>query len=409
MTRRGSDSIRCSGRFHARHAHLDRGSHCATRTARGQRFGSRELNAGRRSWTDAGKGGSARVSSRAVASGVRWRCGKPRTLGELYERKNRARHGVAGLKQGGGMRSDPPSASAGGASRRRDRRRDWRVADLPRRPVLFVNPRSGNGTAARVGVAERARELGIEVITLGSGSRLVELVRVAVENGADALGMAGGDGSLSVVAAAAAANGLPFVCIPAGTRNHFAGDLGLNRRDPVAALRAFGDGLEGRIDLGEVNGRPFLNNVSLGVYGEAVRTSAYREAKVRTLVETAERVLGPSGQAPGLRLVDDEGREHDHALIVIVSNNPYALDRLPARGARPALDGGRLGIVVLDAPSRGPHQPGRAWTAPALEVSASAAVHAGIDGEAVELDPPLRFAIRPAALRVRVPRGHGSG
>lgn len=98
MTRRGSDSIRCSGRFHARHAHLDRGSHCATRTARGQRFGSRELNAGRRSWTDAGKGGSARVSSRAVASGVRWRCGKPRTLGELYERKNRARHGVAGLK-----------------------------------------------------------------------------------------------------------------------------------------------------------------------------------------------------------------------------------------------------------------------------------------------------------------------
>lgn len=275
--------------------------------------------------------------------------------------------------------------------------------------MLFVNPRSGNGTAARVGVAERARELGIEVITLGSGSRLVELVRVAVENGADALGMAGGDGSLSVVAAAAAANGLPFVCIPAGTRNHFAGDLGLNRRDPVAALRAFGDGLEGRIDLGEVNGRPFLNNVSLGVYGEAVRTSAYREAKVRTLVETAERVLGPSGQAPGLRLVDDEGREHDHALIVIVSNNPYALDRLPARGARPALDGGRLGIVVLDAPSRGPHQPGRAWTAPALEVSASAAVHAGIDGEAVELDPPLRFAIRPAALRVRVPRGHGSG
>lgn len=306
------------------------------------------------------------------------------------------------------MRSDPPSASGGGESRRGDRRRGWRVADRPQRPVLFVNPRSGNGTAARAGVAERARELGIEVITLGSGSRLAELVRVAVENGADALGMAGGDGSLSVVAAAAAANGLPFVCIPAGTRNHFAGDLGLDRRDPVAALRAFGDALEGRIDLGEVNGRPFLNNVSLGVYGEAVRTSSYREAKVRTLVETAEQVLGPSGQAPGLRLVDDEGREHDHPLIVIVSNNPYALDRLPARGARPALDGGRLGIVVLDAPSRGPLGPGRAWTAPALEVSAPAAVHAGIDGEAVELDPPLRFAIRPAALRVRVPSRHGS-
>jgi diacylglycerol kinase family enzyme len=307
------------------------------------------------------------------------------------------------------MRGDAQSASGGGSPRHWDRRRGWRVADLAQRPVLFVNPRSGNGAAARAGVAERARELGIEVVTLEAGRELAELVRVAVENGADALGMAGGDGSLSIVAAAASANRLPFVCIPAGTRNHFAGDLGLDRRDPVAALRAFGDALEGRIDLGEVNGRSFLNNVSLGVYGEAVRTSAYREAKVRTLVETAEQVLGPSGQAPGLRLVDDEGLMHDHPLIVIVSNNPYALDRLPARGARPALDGGRLGIVVLDAPSRGPRAPGRAWTAPALEVSALASVHAGIDGEPVELDPPLRFAIRPAALRVRVPSGHWGG
>ena len=307
------------------------------------------------------------------------------------------------------MHGEPQSASGGGASRRRDRRRGWRSADPLHRPVLFVNPRSGDGAAARAGVVERARELGIEVVILGAGGNLAELVRVAVENGADALGMAGGDGSLSTVAEAAAANGLPFVCIPSGTRNHFAGDLGLDRRDPVAALRAFGAGLEGRIDLGEVNGRPFLNNVSLGVYGEAVRTSAYREAKVRTLVETAEQVLGPSAQTPGLRLVDDMGREHDDPLIVIVSNNPYALDRPPARGGRPGLNGGLLGIVVLDAPSRGPHAPGRAWTAPTLEVSAPAAVHAGIDGEAVELDPPLWFAIRPAALRVRIASGRLTG
>lgn len=308
------------------------------------------------------------------------------------------------------MHGDPQSASGGGALRRRDRRRGWRSADPLQQPVLFVNPRSGNGAAARAGVAERARELGIEVVILGPGGNLAELVRVAVENGADALGMAGGDGSLSVVADAAAANGLPFVCIPAGTRNHFAGDLGLDRRDPVATLGAFGAGLESRIDLGEVNSRPFLNNVSLGVYGEAIRTSAYRDAKVRTLVETAEQVLGPSAQTPGLRLVDDEGREHDHSLIVIVSNNPYALDRPPARGGRPGLNGGLLGIVVLDAPSRGPHAPGRAWTAPTLDVSAPpGAVHAGIDGEAVELDPPLRFASRPAALRVRVASGHPTG
>ena len=302
------------------------------------------------------------------------------------------------------MHGDPRSASGGGPSKRRDRRRGWLAVGPAQRPVLFVNPRSGNGAATRAGLTERAHELGIEVVTLGVGGNLAELVGGAVENGADALGMAGGDGSLSVVAAAAAANGLPFVCIPAGTRNHFAGDLGLDRRDPVAALRAFGAGLEGRIDLGEVNGRLFLNNVSLGVYGEAVRTSAYREAKARTLVETAQRVLGPGAQTPGLRLVDDIGHEHDHPLMVLVSNNPYALDSPPNRGARPALDGGLLGIVVLDAPSDGPQAPGRAWTAPTIEVSAPAAVDAGIDGEAVELNPPLRFAIRPAALRVRIAR-----
>ena len=284
------------------------------------------------------------------------------------------------------------------------------VADPVQRPVLFVNPRSGNGAAARAGVAERARELGIEVVILGAGGNLAELVRVAVENGADALGMAGGDGSLSVVAAAAAANGLPFVCIPAGTRNHFAGDLGLDRRDPVAALGAFGAALESRIDLGEVNSRPFLNNVSLGVYGEAVRTSAYREAKVRTLVETAEQVLGPSAQTPGLRLVDDEGRD---------ARSPADRDRVqqPLRAGPPARSRGSPRTRWRTARNRGPRraEPRTTRAGASLDGAqlggerASAAVHAGIDGEAVELDPPLRFASRPAALRVRVASGHGGG
>lgn len=276
----------------------------------------------------------------------------------------------------------------------------------PRPAVLFVNPRSGDGTAARAAVAERARGRGIEVITLTPGQNLAELAEAAAASGADALGVAGGDGSLSVVAAVAAAHGLPFICVPAGTRNHFAADLGVDRRDPVGALNAFSDGIERRIDMAEVNGRLFLNNVSLGIYGAAVRKQAYRDAKVRTLVETAHQVLGPSAQAPRLRLVDDEGREHDHLAIVIVSNNPYALDRPPRRGARPTLDSGQLGIVILDLPSEDPRPPGRAWTAPALEVSAPATVHAGIDGEAVDLNPPLRFAIRPAALRVRISSHH---
>ena len=88
--------------------------------------------------------------------------------------------------------------------------------------------------------------------------------------------------------------------------------------------------------------------------------------------------------------------------MVLVSNGPYALERPPAPGARPALDSGRLGVIVLDAPGDGPHPPGRSWTATSLEVRAPGPVHAGIDGEAVDLTPPLAFAIRPAALRVRI-------
>src|SRR5918995_1921380 len=283
----------------------------------------------------------------------------------------------------------------------------WRSSDPPGRPVLFVNPRSGGGKAARAEVAERARERGIETVIFAPGQRLEALARGAVANGADALGVAGGDGSLAVVAAVAAAHGLPFVCVPAGTRNHFALDLGVDPHDVLGALEAFTDGIERRIDVADVNGRVFVNNVSLGIYGDAVRSPGYRDAKVRTLLDTAEKVLGPSAEVAALRLVDDGGREHRHLALVLVSNNPYALDRPLARGARPALDGGRLGIIVLDAPGARAHPPGRAWSASRLEVSAAAPVHAGVDGEAVDLSPPLQFTIRPGALRVRISRHHG--
>jgi diacylglycerol kinase family enzyme len=272
--------------------------------------------------------------------------------------------------------------------------------------VLFINPRSGGGAAARSGVVEQARELGIEAVILDSGQSLAALAQAAVAGGADALGMAGGDGSLAVVAAAAAAHELPFVCIPAGTRNHFALDVGVDRQDLLGALDAFSDAVERRIDMAEVNGRLFLNNVSLGIYGDAVQRPTYRDAKVRTLLETAQQVLGPSGQAPGLTLIDDAGREHRQPAVVLVSNNPYALDQPVARGTRPALDTGRLGVLVLDTPSNQPHPPSRAWTAEYVDVGAPDAVHAGIDGEAADLSGPLRFVIRPACLRVRVSRRH---
>jgi diacylglycerol kinase family enzyme len=270
---------------------------------------------------------------------------------------------------------------------------------------LFVNPASGGGKAARAALAERAPERGIGVSVLRPDRSLESLVGEAVEGGADALGIAGGDGSLAIVAAAAHAHGLPFVCIPAGTRNHFALDLGVDRHDLVGALEAFIDGVERVIDVGSVNGRLFLNNVSLGIYGEAVRQAAYRDAKARTLLETAVRVLGPSESAPDLRLVDDEGRERRNPAVVVVSNNPYALDRTLAPGTRPRLDSGRLGVVALEEPASS-LLPGRAWTATSVMVDGPGPVHAGIDGEAVDLSTPLDFNILPEALRVRISARH---
>ena len=220
-------------------------------------------------------------------------------------------------------------------------------------------------------------------------------------------------GAAHAAATAAVTHGLPFGCVPAGTRTHFALDLGVDPHDVLGALDAFTGGIERRIDVADVNGRLFLNNVSLGIYGDAVRSPGYRDAKMRTLLETAEKVLGPSAEVPALRLVDDVGREHQHLALVLVSNNPYMLDRPLTPGARPALDSGRLGIIVLDAPGAAPyppgatpHPPGRAWSAPGLEVSALPPVPAGIDGEAIDLSSPLQFTSRPGALRVRTSSRH---
>jgi diacylglycerol kinase family enzyme len=290
-------------------------------------------------------------------------------------------------------------------SRRRLSRYGWRPVDPPRRPVLFINPRSGDGKAVRAGLAGQARAKGIEAVVLEATQDLAALAGEAAAADADALGMAGGDGSLAVVAAAAAAHGIPFACVPAGTHNHFARDVGVDRHDVTGALDAFIDGVERQIDMAEVNGRTFLNNVSLGIYGDAVRSPAYRDTKVRTLVKTAAEVMGPSAEGQALCLVDELGSEHRHPVIVLVSNNPYALHRPLVRGTRPTLGSGQLGVLVLDA-ADSPRASGRAWSTPRLGVSAPASVHAGVDGEAVDLSPPLRFTIRPAALRVRISSRH---
>jgi diacylglycerol kinase family enzyme len=291
-------------------------------------------------------------------------------------------------------------------------------APPPRRPVLFYNPKSGEGKAERFHLADEARARGIEAIELTLGVDLRELVLGAVEQGADALAMAGGDGSQAIVAAIAAEHDLPYACIPAGTRNHFALDLGVDRDDVVGALDAFADGGERRVDLATINGRVFVNNVSLGVYAEAVQREEYRGAKMRTLAATAAESLAGE-RPPELHWRGEHGSES--GTVILVSNNVYRLGRALGSGTRARLDAGRLGIAVFgsselpestdgDGPPvrKGRVRPTatRNWTAPRFEVDAPAPVPAGIDGEAAMLEPPLDFRVLPAALRVRIAADH---
>jgi len=277
----------------------------------------------------------------------------------------------------------------------------------PKRPVLFYNPKSGGGKAERFHVAREARARGVEPVELHLGDDLGKLVRDAIKSGADAVGVAGGDGTQAIVAAIAAEQGLPYVCVPAGTRNHFALDLGVDRDDVVGALDAFTNGRERIVDLAEVNGRVFVNNVSLGVYAEAVQSAGYRDAKLKTLADTVPTVLGPAGDALDLRFTGADGREHNTGAVVMVSNDPYRLGRVLGSGTRPRLDTGTLGITVAgEDPAGGPKKRIDEWSAPSFEVRSDGPVAAGIDGEAAKLDPPLRFRTRPQALRVRIAPQH---
>lgn len=110
---------------------------------------------------------------------------------------------------------------------------------------------------------------------------------------------------------------MPYSCIPAGTRNHFALDLGVDRDDVVGALDAFVDGGEKRVDLAEINGKVFVNNVSLGLYAAAVQQDGYRDAKLKTILDTVPQVLGPDGEGADLRWTGPGGGEHSSGEAIL--------------------------------------------------------------------------------------------
>ncbi len=284
------------------------------------------------------------------------------------------------------------------------------TAPRPRRPVLFFNPRSGGGKAQRFHLADEALRRGIRPIELGPGQDLRELVEAAVAAGADALAMAGGDGSQAIVAELAAARSLPYACIPAGTRNHFALDLGVDRNDVVGSLDAFVDGGDRRVDLAEVNGRVFVNNVSIGLYADAVQRPGYRDAKIRTLLETAPAEVGSRRSGTALRWRGPDGPEGRDSVALLVSNNVYRLGGAIGPGTRPRLDEGVLGLAAATGGAGAGRVPVgvtlRQWRTRRFTVDADRPVAAGIDGEAVTLEPPIHFASMPGALTVRIAAGH---
>jgi diacylglycerol kinase family enzyme len=287
------------------------------------------------------------------------------------------------------------------------------------RPVLIMNLKSGGGKAERFHLVDECKKRRIEPIVLQQGDDLLQLAEDAVARGADVLGMAGGDGSQALVASVAARHGIPYVVVPAGTRNHFALDLGLNRDDVVGALEAFADGAEERVDLATVNGRVFVNNATLGLYAKIVQSPEYRDAKRQTATAMLPDLLG--ADAPGLDLsfAGPDGSLHKSADVILVSNNPYELHRFSGRGTRERLNQGVLGVaaatiddsraaarfITLELAGQVRRYPGwLEWTTSRFEIGANEDVDIGIDGEALSMTPPLVFEALPGALVVRLPR-----
>jgi diacylglycerol kinase family enzyme len=258
----------------------------------------------------------------------------------------------------------------------------------------LINPRSGNHGPSADEVAAAAREKGVEVHVLGDGDDAAELARAS---GAEVLGMAGGDGSLAPVAQAAIDTNAAFVCVPFGTRNHFARDVGLDRDDPVGALEAFADGTERRIDVGRVAGRLFLNNVSLGVYASLVhRRERHRRrgealARARGLVAVARHRHHLRARVNG---------EEIEARVLLVGNNRYEL-RLFTLGVRERLDEGILHLWAAAGvlPTAWEEQ-----AAPSFRIELGRPrIAAAVDGEPASFDTPLELESLPRALRVRLP------
>lgn len=289
-----------------------------------------------------------------------------------------------------------------------------------KKPWLIINPKSGDGRAVKAGLAQAARQQGIRVVTMKKGDDMQKLARQAIMKGADVLGISGGDGSIGAVAKVAFEHDLPLVVLPGGTRCHFARDLGMDPRYLVDALAGF-HGIERLVDVGDINGRIFLNNVSIGAYADIVDHDEYRENKVAVTRCVLREIL--SGKKPSypMRFQTPNGPVTE-AVQVLIGVNRYTSMKLLELGHRSQMDGGVLQVnAVLKLTDAFIGRLVRSASFDRIKGKISVddfmqfetrklriknkdqQMVVGVDGERETYRSPLVITCRPKALRLYVP------
>ncbi len=289
-----------------------------------------------------------------------------------------------------------------------------------KKPYLIINPVSGNGRAIKAHIDELAEKMGIKVIMTKKGVDISESALKAVRAGADVLGISGGDGSIGAVAKIAMEHNLPIVVLPGGTRCHFARDLGLDPKRIIDSLQGF-NGLEKRIDVGDINGRIFLNNASFGLYADIVNHEEYRDNKLQVTRKVLQDIVSEKKKPYDLQFTAGKTKIK-HAILTVVGVNQYNTMSLLELGQRDQLDEGviqvtivtklnnklvkeLLSIVSFKRPTSRREVEGISqWVGKSLVVdSKSKKLVVGVDGESEDYQTPVKIKILPGALRIYLP------
>jgi len=291
--------------------------------------------------------------------------------------------------------------------------------------VVIVNGGAGQGhdDAAADDLRARLKDAGLdaELVLAAGGEQMIATARRALEAGARLVAAGGGDGTINAVASVMVDSGVPFGVLPLGTLNHFAKDLGIPL-DLDAAVRNLATGRPAQVDVGEVNGRIFLNNSSLGLYPDIVRD---REKQQRRLgrgkwTAAAWAALAALRRYPflSMRLTVKDETLARRTPFVFIGNNAYTMEGLSI-GERARLDEGVLSLYVAQRPTRlgllrfafdalrgrlGEERDFDVLHAPEFDIDTHRKrLLVATDGEVTAMNPPLRYRMRPGALTVLVP------